>query len=56
MAAPYWIARTQLDLADLLVARNPDEVRALASEALSHAAVHGYAALAARAEALRAHP
>jgi len=54
IGAPYWLARTQLDLAELLVDghRGDDEARTLAASALGSAEEHGYGGLARRATAL----
>ena len=52
MEAPYWIARTQLDLADLIATSDLEQARALATDASSRAATHGYEALIARADLL----
>jgi hypothetical protein len=49
MEAPYWIARTQLDLADLLLSTDHDQAVALAAAAAARAATYGYEALATRA-------
>jgi tetratricopeptide (TPR) repeat protein len=50
LKAPYWIARTQLDYADLLrdVRRN-DEAAQLVGQALETAKTFGFAALESRA-------
>jgi hypothetical protein len=52
MEAPYWIARTQLDLADLVATSDGAQARALVADARSRAATHGYDALTARADLL----
>jgi hypothetical protein len=51
MRAPFWVARTQLDYADLLVLQSPDDPRApaLAREAAATAGLHGYGGLERRA-------
>jgi len=49
MRAPYWIARTQLDLADLLTQTHPDEARQLVEQASTTAAAYGYDGLTRRA-------
>ena len=50
LKAPYWIARTQLDYADLLrdVGRT-DEATGLVDQALETAKTFGFAALESRA-------
>ena len=49
MQAQYWIARTQMDLADLLLHTDHDEAQTLATAAATRALAYGYEALAARA-------
>jgi len=45
VGAPYWFARAQLGLADVVRDERPPQARELAAAALSTATMHGYTQL-----------